>query len=206
VRRRTFIVGVATAWPLTARAQSVPVIGNLNSASEREYVHLVAAFRKGLGDGGYTEGQNVTVDYRWANGQYDQLPALVAEMVSRRVAVIVAHGPPAAKAAKAATRTIPIVFTTGDDPVRLGLVSSMSRPGGNLTGVTHMASQILTKRVQMMHELLPQVSAMALLVNPKSTLADLDRQEGTAAARNLGITMHVLEASSDPSWSGPSEP
>jgi putative tryptophan/tyrosine transport system substrate-binding protein len=150
-----------------------------------------------LAGSGFTEGQNVAIEYRWAEGDYDRLPALAADLVKRNVAIIVAHGPPAAKAAKAATTTIPIVFTSGDDPVRTGLVSSISRPGGNITGVTLVASQVLTKRLEMMHELVPAAQAMATLLNPHSSLAEPDRQEVTAVARTIGVAMHVLDAASD---------
>ena len=201
MKRRTFLalLGGAAAWPLPLHAQPprLPVVGYLNSARERQYVHLTEVFRKGLAEGGYTEGQNVTIEYRWAEGDYERLPALAADLVKRNVAVIVAHGPPAAKAAKAATSAIPIVFTVGDDPVRIGLVSSINRPGGNATGVTLFVSSVLTKRVEMMHELLPGARAMAALLNPNSSLYDVDREEVTAAARSLGIEMHVLPAAGE---------
>ncbi len=202
LKRREFITllsGAAAAWPLTARAQQarLPVIGYLNSAREQQYTHLTAVFRQGLAEGGYTEGRNVAVEYRWAEGDYERLPALAADLVRRKVAVIVTHGPPAAKAAKAATDTIPIVFTTGDDPIRTELVASINRPGGNVTGVTLVVSQVLTKRVEILHELLPKASVMAVLVNPNSTLHDVDRQEAAVAARTIGVAMHVLEAATD---------
>ena len=181
-----------------AQQQKQPVVGYLNSARERQYTHLTAVFRKGLAEGGYIEGQNVAVEYRWAEGDYTRLPALAADLVKRGVAVIVTHGPPAAVAAKAATNMIPIVFTSGDDPVRSGLVSSISRPGGNVTGVTLVVSLVLTKRLGMMHELVPGVRAMATLLNPNSNLAEPDRAEVTAAAKTLGIDMHVLEAATEP--------
>jgi ABC-type uncharacterized transport system substrate-binding protein len=202
MNRRSFMTllgGTAAAWPLAVRAQQsvLPIVGYLNSARERQYTHLTAVFRKALAESGFTEGQNVAIEYRWAEGDYDRLPALAADLVKRNVAVIVTHGPPAAKAAKAATTTIPIVFTSGDDPVRTGLVSSISRLGGNLTGVTLVASQVLTKRLEMMHELVPAARAMATLLNPNSSLAEPDRQEVMAAARTIGVAMHVLEAASD---------
>jgi putative ABC transport system substrate-binding protein len=202
IARREFIGllggGAVAVRPIVARAQAVPVVGYLSSAREREYTHLTTVFIEGLAEGGYTEGRNVTVAYRWAEGEYQRLPALAADLVQRNVSVIVAHGPPAARAAKAATSTIPIVFTTGDDPIRTGLVSSISRPGGNVTGVSMVVSQVLTKRVEILHEFLPNVSVMAVLVNPNSTLHDVDRQEAAVAAQNIGIQMHVLEATADP--------
>jgi putative ABC transport system substrate-binding protein len=203
MQRREFIKvlgGAAAAWPLVARGQqaNVPVVGYLSSSSEREYAHLTAVFLKGLAERGYVEGRNVAVEYRWADGDYKRLPALASDLVKRKVSIIVAHGPAAAKAAKAATVNIPIVFTSGDDPVRTGLVSSIARPGGNVTGVTMVVSLVLTKRVEMLHELVPKASIMAALVNPNSTLAEVDRQEASTAARVLGLEMHVLEAASEP--------
>jgi putative ABC transport system substrate-binding protein len=205
MQRREFIKvlgGAAAAWPLVARGQqaNVPVVGYLSSSSEREYAHLTAVFLKGLAERGYVEGRNVAVEYRWADGDYKRLPALAADLVKRKVSIIVAHGPAAAKAAKAATVNIPIVFTSGDDPVRTGLVSSIARPGGNVTGVTMVVSLVLTKRVEMLHELVPKASIMAALVNPNSTLAEVDRQEASTAARVLGLEMHVLEAASEPDF------
>jgi putative tryptophan/tyrosine transport system substrate-binding protein len=200
MKRREFILalGAAAAWPLRARAQQpLPIVGYLNSAREQQYRHLTAVFRKGLAEGGYVEGQNVAVEYRWAEGDYTRLPALTADLIKRNVAVIVTHGPPAAKAAKAATSTVPIVFTSGDDPVRTGLVASISRPGGNLTGVTFVVSQVLTKRLGMMRELVPTARAMATLLNPNSSLVEPDRHEVTAAASTLGVAMHVLEAATE---------
>ncbi len=201
MRRREFVtaLGTAIAWPLAARAQQdrVPTVGYLNSAREQQYTHLTAAFRKGLAEGGFTEGRNVAVEYRWAEGDYIRLPALAADLVTRNVEVIVAHPPPAAKAAKAATGTIPIVFTSGEDPTRTGLVSSISRPGGNVTGVSLVVSLVLTKRIEMLHRLLPKVDVMATLVNPNLPQTEVDRVEAETAARSLGIEMHVLEAASD---------
>jgi putative ABC transport system substrate-binding protein len=200
--RREFLAvlgSTVAVWPFVACAQpsALPVVGYLNSAREQQYTHLTEVFRKGLADGGYSEGHNVAIEYCWAEGDYERLPALAADLVKRHVAVIVAHGPPAAKAAKAATSTIPIVFTSGDDPIRTGLVSSINRPGGNVTGVTLVASQVLTKRVQLLYELLQKVGVMAVLVNPNSTLHDVDRQEAAVAAKTIGVEMHVLDAATD---------
>jgi putative ABC transport system substrate-binding protein len=200
MRRREFVtlLGGAAAWPMAARSQpaQLPTLGYLNSAREREYIHLTAAFRKGLAQGGFTEGRNVAVEYRWAEGDYARLPALAADLVNRNVAVIVAHAPPAANAAKAATRTIPVVFTSGEDPIRTGLVSSLSRPGGNVTGVTLVVSELLTKRIQMLHQLLPNARVMATLLNPKLPQSEVDRVEAMKA-QSFGIEMHVLEAASE---------
>src|SRR5262245_12449690 len=191
MNRRTFLalLGGAAAWPLPSNAQQprMPVVGYLNSARERQYVHLTEVFRKGLAEGGYTEGQNVTIEYRWAEGEYERLPALAADLVKRNVSVIVAHGPPAAKAAKAATSTIPIVFTVGDDPVRIGLVSSINRPGGNATGVTLFVSSVLTKGVGMFNGLLPGDGGMAAWPNPTSSFYVFDGGGVQAGARRTGM-------------------
>jgi putative tryptophan/tyrosine transport system substrate-binding protein len=172
MRRREFITllgGVAAAWPLAPRAQQteIPVVGFLNSASPEPSTHDVRAFRLGLNETGYVEHQNVAIEYRWADNQYDRLTALAAELVRRRVSVITAgSNSVAALAAKAATTTIPIVFLTGADPVGVGLVDSLNRPGGNLTGVTTLNVEITPKRLEVLHELLPTTTTMAVLVNP----------------------------------------
>ena len=158
-RRREFITtllsGAVAAWPLAARGQhTLPVVDYLNSGTQQEFIHLTATFLKGLAEGGFVEKHNVRVEYRWAEGDYNRLPALAAGLVKQKVSVIVTQGPPAAAAAKAATDIIPIVFTLGDDPVRMGLVSSLSRPGGNVTGVTLVASLVLAKRIGILHQLL----------------------------------------------------
>lgn len=200
MRRRDFIkviVGSAVAWPLSARAQQpMPVIGFLNGASPEGYAHYVAAFRQGLQQAGYVEAQNVTVEYRWAQGQYDRLPAMAADLVHREVAVIVANTP-GAIAAKNATSKIPIVFTTGDDPVRLGLVTSLSRPGGNVTGVTELTVELTAKRLELVHELVPAARVIGLLANPDPTRMVVMTRDAQAAATNLGLELIVLPASTE---------
>jgi putative ABC transport system substrate-binding protein len=200
--RRKFIaaLGGAAAWPLAARAQqpALQVIGFVNAASPQSYARQLAAFLKGLGETGYIDGNNVAVEYRWAEGQNDRLPAMVADLVHRQVTVIAATSTPAALAAKAATMNIPIVFETGSDPVQLGLVASLSRPGGNVTGVTQTNLEIAPKRLQLLHELLPNARVMAVLVNPaEPTIAETTASEVLAAARTFGLEVHVLNASSE---------
>ena len=201
MRRRDLISllgGAATAWPLAVRAQqpAMPVIGFLNSESPDLFAYLVRAFRQGLSQSGYVEGSNVTIEYRWADGQYDRLPALVADLIRRQATVIAANSPAPVMAAKAATTTIPIVFATGYDPVAAGLVASLARPGGNLTGVTSLTAEVGPKRVELLHELVPTATSIAVLVNPaagplrETVLTDLQ-----AAARKLGLQFHVLHAS-----------
>jgi putative tryptophan/tyrosine transport system substrate-binding protein len=196
------MLGGATAWPLAARAQqqAMPVVGFLNASSPDLFAHIVHAFRLGLNDTGYVEGQNVTVEYRWAENQYDRLPALAADLVRRRVSVITTGSATlAAFAAKAATATIPIVFLTGADPVGVGLVRSLNRPGANLTGITTLNTEITPKRLEVLRELLPTTTTMAVLVNPiNSPTVDVERKQAQEAADTLGLqTIYVLEASTE---------
>jgi putative tryptophan/tyrosine transport system substrate-binding protein len=202
VRRREFftLMGGAAVWPVAARAQqpALPVIGFLNSASLDATKASVAAFRQGLAETGTIEGQNVSIEYRWAEGRYDRLPALAADLVRRKVAVIATtSGIPPALAAKAATTTIPIVFTAGADPVEVGLVTSLSRPGGNLTGVAVLNVELAPKRLELLHELVPAATLIALLVNPANPNTDTVSRDLQAAARTLGLQLHVLRASAE---------
>jgi putative tryptophan/tyrosine transport system substrate-binding protein len=203
VTRREFVtlVGATLAWPLVARAQqpALPVIGFLNGGSpDGGYAAFVTAFGRGLDTVGYVEGQNVAIKYRWAKGQYDRLPAMAADLVHDQVNVIAATSTPAALAAKAATTTIPIVFETASDPVRIGLVASLNRPGGNVTGVTQSNVEVAPKRLEFLHELVPRAIVMALLVNPTNpTLAETQSKELLSAARTLGLELHVLNASTE---------
>jgi len=176
----------------------MPVIGFLNGASPDGYAHAVAAFRQGLKETGYVEGQNVTIEYRWADGQFDRLPALVADLVRRQVSVIAATTAAAALAAKASTTTIPIVFETAADPVQLGLVASLNQPGGNVTGITQLAVGLGPKELQLLHELVPTARVMALLVNQNNfSLAEAETSELQSAAHTLGLELHVLNANTE---------
>jgi putative tryptophan/tyrosine transport system substrate-binding protein len=202
MKRRAFIAALsgAAAWPLVARGQQpkMPVVGSLYSGTPETWEFFAPSFRQGLKDGGYIEGQNVVIEYRWGRGEYDRLPALAADLAERRVDVITANGgEPAALAAKAATSTIPIVFGIGGDPVKLGLVSSLNRPGGNATGISLLTPGLDRKRIELLHELLPTASVIAALVNPKNQLAEMQANEIQEAARITGNRLLVLNASSD---------
>jgi ABC-type uncharacterized transport system substrate-binding protein len=204
MRRREFITvlgGAAAAWPLAVRAQqrAMPVVGFLGSASPDEYTIRLRAFRQGLKDAGYVEGQNVDIEYRWAEAHNDRLSALAAQLVNRQAAVIVAAGGTAsALAAKAATASVPIVFGIAADPVEVGLVASLSRPGGNVTGVTSLNVEVGPKRLELLHELLPSTAIIAVLVNPATpALAEPFTRDLQAAAGVLGLQLHVLHASSE---------
>jgi len=199
IRRREFIGtlgGVAAAWPFAARAQQavMPVIGFLNTRGPTEDPHLVVAFRQGLTETGYVEGSNVKIEYRWAEGHNDRLPELAADLVRRQVSVIAANSQ-ATAAAKAATSTIPIVFITGANPVQVGFVTSLRRPGGNLTGVTSLDTELGGKRLQMLHELLPDARTIAALVNPTFPGSDVQTADLQAAASARGLRLHILHAS-----------
>jgi putative tryptophan/tyrosine transport system substrate-binding protein len=201
VQRREFIarLGGVAAWPLAARAQQsvMPVIGVLNAISSVGRARELAAFRQGLNERGYVEGQNVAIEYRSADGQYEQLPALAADLVRRRVTVIAALGAPPALAAKAATTTIPIVFEVGADPVEMGLLASRSRPDGNITGVANLNLEVGPKKLQLLHELIPTATIIGLLVNPANPNNEIRLKDMQAAARTLGVEVDVLRASTD---------
>jgi ABC-type uncharacterized transport system substrate-binding protein len=200
IGRREFItlIGGAVAWPLAARAQqaAMPVVGFLNGSSAWESAHLVAAFHQGLSEVGYVEGRNVVMDYRWAEGHYDRLPALAADLIRRQVAVL-ACNTPATIAAKAVTTTIPIVFSSGSDPIRLGLVSSLNKPGGNVTGVSFFSVALEAKRLGILRELAPAAAMFAVILNPKFPDFEAQSKELQTAARTLGVQIQILRASSE---------
>jgi putative ABC transport system substrate-binding protein len=192
-------------WPLAARAQqaSIPVIGFLGPGSAQSDAYRVTAFRQGLSDAGLIEAQNFTIEFRWADSNYDRLSALATRLVHSQVAVIATSGTPAVLAAKAATKTIPIVFETAGDPVKIGLVASLNRPGGNITGVTQASEEVAPKRLELLHELLPKAGVLALLINPTApVLAEPQKREVLSAARALGIDLHVLNASTEQDFDG----
>jgi len=200
MRRREFIRfigGGAAAWPIAARAQqaAMPVIGFLEPTSFDKYAQFVEAFRKGLREVGFVEGHNVAIEYRWAEGEYARLSGLAADLVQQKVAVIVATGITAARAAKAATSTIPIVFNTGGDPVKFGLITSFSKPGQNVTGVASLGKVLVAKQLEVLHELVPRADSVAFLVNPNNAVAGLDTSDAQAAAETLGKKLAVFEAS-----------
>jgi putative ABC transport system substrate-binding protein len=203
IRRREFIFtlgGAAAAWPLAVRAQQpgLPVVGFLSSRSAGESAKHVGAFRQGLNEVGYVEGQNVAIEYRWADGQYDRLPTLASELVSRQVTVIAAAGGNVSGlAAKAATPTTPIVFIVGDDPVKLGLVSSLNRPGGNATGMSVFTTELGSKQLELLHELVPKASTIGLLINPNYQGSEAEAVAVQAAAQAIGRTILVLNASNE---------
>ena len=203
MRRRDFITllgGAAAAWPLAARAQQqpvMPVIGFLNSGSAAEWAHLVAVFKEGLSEAGYVEGRNVAVEYRWAQGENEQLPSLAADLVRRQVAVIVTFGAPASFAAKAATATIPIIFSAGTDPIDLGLVTNFRRPTGNLTGINMFADALTPKRQELLRELVPTASLFAMFMNPTSPQTQHEVRAVRTAADMLGQEVRIFNVTSD---------
>ena len=200
MKRREFITllgGATAAWPLAARAQQMPVVGFLNQESAELTAHLVAGFRKGLSETGFVENQNVAIEYRWAEGRYERLPQLAADLVNRKVAVIAAAYFPATLAAKAATSTIPIVFISGVDPIAAGLVTSLNRPGGNLTGVSNFNKSLTAKRLELLHQVVPRGDTIAVLVNSTSPAAQTIEAEARSAAQVLGLRLDVLGASTE---------
>jgi putative ABC transport system substrate-binding protein len=202
MRRREFITlvgGAAAAWPLAAWAQqsAMPVIGFLAGGLERTGLPIITAYKQGLADIGYVEGKNVIIEYRWANAQYDQLPALAADLVRHQVTVIAADTPVAAIAAKQATTSIPIVFSLGSDPVRDGLVASLNRPGGNITGATFFSNLLSAKRLDLFHRLVPNAAVIAVLLNPKNANVGLERSQTEEAAHSLGLHLVSLQATNE---------
>jgi ABC-type uncharacterized transport system substrate-binding protein len=202
MKRRDFItlLGGAAAWPIGARAQqsTVPVVGFLHGGSQQGQEHTTAAFEQGLGETGYVVGKNVTVEYRWAEGQYDRLPELAANLVRRQVAVIATATPVAALATKEATKSIPIVFALGSDPVKDGLVASLNRPGGNITGATFFNNLLVAKRMELLHQLVPNAKIVGVLLNPKNANVELETNDSQTAARALGVELVLLRATDEP--------
>src|SRR5215813_6670737 len=201
MRRRdllAFVAGTLGAWPLAVGAQrgDMRVVGFLHYASANNLTHLADAFRRGLQEAGFIEGQNVLIEYRWAEGQYDRLPALAADLVHRRVGVILAGGSVAAQAAKKATTTVPVVFTSGADPVATGLVASLSRPGGNISGMSLLAAEMAAKRLELIRDLLPRARSIAMITNPAYPGSPSEMAEVEAAGRSIGMQTHKLTASS----------
>jgi putative ABC transport system substrate-binding protein len=203
IKRREFITllsgAAAVAWPFAARTQqsAMPVVGSLSSLAPAEVAHLIAAFRQSLNDAGYVEGRTVAIDYRWAQGQYDRLPVMASDLVDRQVAVIVAWGPAAARAAKQASATVPIVFSVGDDPVAMGLVASLNRPGGNATGINLLTGTLVAKRLELLSKVVPTNVSIAFLVNSTSPSAEPDTKEAQGAAQMLGRELNIVKASTD---------
>jgi putative ABC transport system substrate-binding protein len=205
MRRREFIAvlgGTAAAWPLAARAQraTMPVIGFLSSESYALWTRRLLAFHEGLGDTGYVEGRNVAIEYRWADGQNDRLAALAGDLVRRQVSVIAAASTPVGRVAKAATTTIPIVFVMNSDPVAAGLVASLNQPGGNLTGIVGLGADLGQKQLEMLHQLVPTATLIAVLINPTSPSAEAISKNVEASARTLGLQVHVVYASTEPEF------
>jgi putative ABC transport system substrate-binding protein len=203
MRRREFVtlLGGAAAWPIAAHAQqsTIPVLGFLNVASPQTYARQLSAFRKGLEEAGFVDGRNVTIEYHWADGHNDRLPAMVADLVQRHVTAIAATSTPAALAAKAATKTIPIVFETAGDPIQLGLVASLNKPGGNVTGAASLGVEVIAaKGLELLHELIPAARVVGLLVNTlNSVIAETQERKVLSAAGSLGLDVHILSAGSE---------
>ena len=201
MRRRDFIKVIAgsaaAAWPFAACAQqpAMPVVGFLNASSADGYTKFVSEFRRGLNSMGFVEGQNVVVEYRWAEGHYERLPELAADLIRRRVAVIAATSTPAALAAKKATATIPVVFTTGGDPVEMGLVTNIARPGGNVTGATQITMEVGQKRLELLHQLIPKATVLAIAVNPNNpAVAEVQIRDAQDGIRALGLKLEIVQA------------
>lgn len=207
MRRREFIAGFVSAalWPLLAEAQQpvIPIVGFLNSQSAQDYQRQLAAFLDGLAEAGYVDGRNVKIEYRWADNHSDRLPALMADLVEKKATVIAATSTPAALAAKAAKTTIPIVFETGFDPIKLGLVTNLYKPSENITGVTQLNALVTPKRLELLHELVPKADVVGLLVNPSNpALMETETDTAMSAARSFSITLHVLHASGEGDFEG----